>query len=269
MNRRLFSLNSNRELYLTLRRSVESNDADSACRESMDDVDRRVMTLLIDDMETSGVHLPDAQVRMIGLRRYESASVIHFQRLEFVEYNSGIFAVGAEFVRAAHEFKTVRHVRAMTSDDFLRRQKDRLKSLLTLRHRLARLVGYQSYAERAIRGSFLETPTKVHQFLKTLVDELKTKKLLDNVIAQSAPSDTVEAEKKRRELAAKGDTEQLDSATLSLSQLIGDKINSIAGQLLDLRFEKQEPRKDEIWHPSVTKLVRTDQVFLHLFLIYV
>lgn len=58
-----FSLNTNRDIYMLLRRSLETNDADSACREKMDDIDRRVTQLLVDDMELSGVHLPDAQVR--------------------------------------------------------------------------------------------------------------------------------------------------------------------------------------------------------------
>lgn len=48
-----------------------------------------------------------------------------------------------------------------------------LKHLLNQRNQLARLVGYPTYAHRALRSSLLEKPENVELFLNFLIQKLK------------------------------------------------------------------------------------------------
>ncbi|XP_005107555.1 mitochondrial intermediate peptidase [Aplysia californica] len=160
-----------------------------------DAIDQRVTELFMFDFEQSGIHLEDEQ------------------REEFVKLNESIHMLGTFFQRGAHKPvgipKTklptnLRHVFGVDGDNIMvtglfsdhyssmvreaayriflhpdQHQEEILSSLLTARHHLAQLVGFDTYAHRANRGTMMEAPEKITGFLRLLSQELKSRATAD------------------------------------------------------------------------------------------
>lgn len=60
-----------------------------------------------------------------------------------------------------------------------KQQYDLLSQLLQARHELAKICGFPTYAHRALRGSTLETPENVMEFLNSLTEGLKLRASMD------------------------------------------------------------------------------------------
>ncbi|KAL3056918.1 hypothetical protein OYC64_007408 [Pagothenia borchgrevinki] len=54
-----------------------------------------------------------------------------------------------------------------------------LEELLKCRYKMAKLVGYESYAHRALKGTMAKTPETVMSFLQLLTDKLSDKTAKD------------------------------------------------------------------------------------------
>ncbi|KRZ59820.1 Mitochondrial intermediate peptidase [Trichinella nativa] len=270
-------LNTSTELYNIFRRSVEEGDI-----LPLDEVDLRVGELLLADFEMSGVHLPE------------------LSRRKFVSFTEDLFRLGSEFMRCCDS-----PVRILTSDiaepfakyltdvgdgfselhtallnyndhrvrkfGYLtyfqpsKYQETKLKNLLHYRDAIATLVGYRSFADRAVQKLLLNNCSKVESFLKCT---------LDTVYDQ--------AMKERSELAKFQDGRQpyvwdlpylcytaKDNLTqLSFSELVPflnrqqviNNLSIMLNYLYGVQIVEAEINPGEVWHDSVTKwLVQNEQ----------
>ncbi|KRY13896.1 Mitochondrial intermediate peptidase [Trichinella patagoniensis] len=270
-------LNTSAELYNIFRRSVEEGDI-----LPLDEVDLRVGELLLADFEMSGVHLPE------------------LSRRKFVSFTEDLFRLGSEFMRCCDS-----PVRILTSDiaepfakyltdvgdgfselytallnyndhrvrkfGYLtyfqpsKYQETKLKNLLHYRDAIATLVGYRSFADRAVQKLLLNNSSKVESFLKCT---------LDTVYDQ--------AMKERSELAKFQDGRQpyvwdlpylcytaKDNLTqLSFSELVPflnrqqviNNLSIMLNYLYGVQIVEAEINPGEVWHDSVTKwLVQNEQ----------
>ncbi|EFP08087.1 hypothetical protein CRE_23206 [Caenorhabditis remanei] len=170
------SLNTNTALY----QKLKSSEVTEASR--LDDVDRRTLTLLLDDFEQSGVHLEDDQ------------------KSKFVQLSSEIFEAGARFQENCDRIVPVgkfdqakyglpsqiyspvsnsldRSKRKMVYNTFYRhddQQEVYLRKLVSSRQELAQLTGFESFAHRAQRNSLLENYDNVRNFLWGVVEECRS-----------------------------------------------------------------------------------------------
>uniref|UniRef100_A0A674ICL4 Mitochondrial intermediate peptidase-like n=1 Tax=Terrapene triunguis TaxID=2587831 RepID=A0A674ICL4_9SAUR len=156
---------------------------------------RQVAELFMFDFEISGIHLDeekrkravDLNVKILDLCNQfligaHLPNKIDKQILpEHIRYN---FAVEGNYIQ-------ITGLHADCSDDLVREaaykiflypnaeQLRCLEELLTSRNHLAQLVGYNTFAHRALQGTMARTPEKVMQFLETLSDRLFQRTLKD------------------------------------------------------------------------------------------
>ncbi|GFO22775.1 mitochondrial intermediate peptidase [Plakobranchus ocellatus] len=156
-----------------------------------DDVDQRVAELFMFDFEQSGIDLEDEQ------------------RENFVKLNEKIHMLGTFFQRGCQKPvgipktnlpENLRHVfgydgnnvmvTGLFSDHYSSlvreaayriflhpdpHQSEILDYLLTARNQLAKLVGFETYSHRANKGTMIENPENIVQFLDLLAQHLKSR----------------------------------------------------------------------------------------------
>ncbi|XP_056139403.1 mitochondrial intermediate peptidase-like [Lampris incognitus] len=177
-------LNTNVELCKSLQNLLNNPDV----MDKMDPDSRRVAELFMFDFEISGIHLDEK------LRR--EAVKLHVKLLDL----NNEFLVGSHMpnriARSAipehlqlhfakeGSFIQVGGLHADSPDDLVREIAYRiylypnvdlmncLEELLKCRHKLAKLVGYESYAHRALKGTMAKAPETVMKFLQLLTDKL-------------------------------------------------------------------------------------------------
>lgn len=179
-------LNTNTDIYYALSDVLSSGDIVPT-----DDIDQRVGELFLFDFEQSGIHLPEDK------------------RKKFVQLNENILILGTYFMKGTQNTAAISkhklpesvrdcftmegdniHVTGLFSDHYNdtvreaafriflypdKNQEELLSSLLIERYNLARLVGFQTYAHRALKGTMAETPENVMNFLETLGDSIKSR----------------------------------------------------------------------------------------------
>nr|XP_031321610.1 mitochondrial intermediate peptidase isoform X3 [Camelus dromedarius] len=177
-------LNTNVELYQSLQKLL----ADKKLVDSLDPETRRVAELFMFDFEISGIHL-DKEKR-------KRAVDLNVKILDL----SSTFLMGTNFPNKIEKRLLPEHVRqhfepagdhvvvdslhAEAPDDLVREaaykvflypdagQLQCLEELLSSRDLLAQLVGYPTYAHRALQGAIAGNPETVMQFLEKLSDKL-------------------------------------------------------------------------------------------------
>ena len=154
-----------------------------------DAIDDRVAELFMFDFEQSGIHLPEKT------------------REEFVRLNESIMMLGTHFMQGTQKQVLVKkealpehfkNVFGVDGDNFTvngmysdhinpmvreaaykiylhpdKHQTELLEMLLSSRDQLAKLVGFSSYAHRALGGTMGATPENVNDFLETLSEKLR------------------------------------------------------------------------------------------------
>ncbi|KAK6173536.1 hypothetical protein SNE40_016967 [Patella caerulea] len=179
-------LNTNIEIHKALKTVIDNGDVVAT-----DSLDQRVAELFIFDFEQSGIHLPEDK------------------REKFVKLNENILFLGSHFMQGIHKPGSIKKsklpenlrncfsydgdnitVTGLYSDHYSdtvreaayriflqgdEHQESLLDGLLSARNQLAKLVGFPTYAHRAIRGTMMETPENVMQFLSTLGSRLSSK----------------------------------------------------------------------------------------------
>ncbi|KAL2311014.1 hypothetical protein Nmel_002701 [Mimus melanotis] len=177
-------LNTDVELCQSLRRLL----ADETVMSSLDPETRRVAELFMFDFEISGIHLDeekrkkavDLNVRILDLCN-EFLIGAHIPNKidkhvlpEHIRYN---FTAEGNYLRVAG-------LHADCPDDLVReaaykiflysnsQQLARLEELLASRNSLAQLVGYDTFAHRALQGTMAKNPETVRQFLEKLSEQL-------------------------------------------------------------------------------------------------
>uniref|UniRef100_A0A0B6ZZD4 Peptidase M3A/M3B catalytic domain-containing protein n=1 Tax=Arion vulgaris TaxID=1028688 RepID=A0A0B6ZZD4_9EUPU len=183
-------LNTNVALHQALQTVLTEGD-----KFPTDSVDQRVAELFMFDFQQSGIHLEDEK------------------RKEFVKLNGNIHLLGTFFQRGSQKPVSIpknklpenlRHVFGVDGDNIMvsglfsdhyssmvreaayriflshdAHQADILKTLLTARYRLAKLVGFDTYSHRANKGTIINSPENIVEFLNLLSQELKPRAKID------------------------------------------------------------------------------------------
>ncbi|KAK7882913.1 hypothetical protein WMY93_029087 [Mugilogobius chulae] len=184
-------LNTNVELCQSLKRLLDNPEVVA----KLDPDTRRVAELFMFDFEISGIHLDD--------KLRQKAVALHVKLLDL----NNEFLVGSHMpnriarsaipehlhIHFASEgsFIQVGGLHADSPDDLIREIAYRiylypnadlmecLEELLRCRHKLAKLVGYESYGHRALKGTMAKTPETVMNFLQLLTDKLSDRTAKD------------------------------------------------------------------------------------------
>ncbi|XP_068173366.1 mitochondrial intermediate peptidase-like [Antennarius striatus] len=269
-------LNTNVELCQSLKKLLDNPDILA----QLDPDTRRVAELFMFDFEISGIHLHDK------LRK--EAVALHVKLLDL----NNEFLVGshlpnriARSVIPDHlhqqfgsegSFIQVAGLHADSPDDLLREIAYRvylypnadlmecLEELLKCRYKLAKLVGYESYGHRALKGTMAKTPETVVSFLQLLTDKLSDrtakdfqmmrdmKKKLNPHNSELMPWDhpflsgVLRAERYNIEPS-------LYSPYLSLGACM-EGLNNLFSQLYGVALMSEHPGPGEVWCEDVRKL---------------
>ncbi|XP_026196314.1 mitochondrial intermediate peptidase [Anabas testudineus] len=269
-------LNTNVELCKSLKRLLDNPDIVA----QLDSDTRRVAELFMFDFEISGIHLDD------NLRK--EAVALHVKLLDL----NNEFLVGSHMPNRiassaipAHlhlqfenegSFIQIGGLHAESPDSLVREIAYRiylypnaelmecLEELLKCRYKLAKLVGYESYGHRALKGTMAETPETVMSFLQLLTDKLSErtakdfkmmrdmKKKLNPHNSELMPWDhpylsgVLRAERYNIEPS-------LYSPYLSLGACM-EGLNNLFFQLYGVSLMSEHPSPGEVWSEDVRKL---------------
>uniref|UniRef100_A0A9J2PAY9 COP9 signalosome complex subunit 6 n=1 Tax=Ascaris lumbricoides TaxID=6252 RepID=A0A9J2PAY9_ASCLU len=280
------SLNTNTDLYMALKNSLISE------KDSLTDVDRRTLHLFLADFEQSGIHLPDAK------------------REEFVTLSSEIFDAGTQFTIGAERpvkvsfverkqygvdrfltnpyrylsnplaISMCRKTRRWAHNTYFKHndeQEATLVRLISCRHRLAHLTGFESYAHRAQQFSLLTNYDNAHNFLTSIIKscrpaaERELAVLLD-VLSQCETKAELVGEWDLQYLCsiyrqkAYGDTHVL-SKYLSFERVLKG-FEMLADRLYGIKFIITEPEDGEVWPGDIIKIDVRDSEGVTMGVIY-
>lgn len=144
-----------------------------------------------------------------------------------------------------------------------------LQELLNSRHQLAELCGFPTYAHRAVKGSTVESPEVVHEFLNILNSELKGRAEKDFDVMQAMKN--VDTTTKQKIMAwdtayfmAKAKQSWLNTSSAELAPYFSlgacmDGINILTQALYGVRLESEPILSGEIWANDVHKLAVIDE----------
>ncbi|XP_077197834.1 mitochondrial intermediate peptidase isoform X2 [Paroedura picta] len=268
-------LNTDVDLCQSLRKLL----ADKEVMASLDPDTRRVAELFMFDFEISGIHLDEEK------------------RKKAVNLNVKILDLCNEFLMGSHlpnridkhvlpehirhnfaaegNYVQISGLNADSPDDLVRevaykvflfpnaQQSHCLSELLTNRNLLAQLVGYDTFAHRALQGTMAKSPEKVMQFLEKLSDKLFKRTLNDfemmngmkmkvNPMKELMPWDhpyysgVLRAERYNIEPS-------LYCPFFSLGACM-EGLNMLFNKLLGISLYAEQPEKGEVWCEDVRKL---------------
>ncbi|XP_059576416.1 mitochondrial intermediate peptidase isoform X2 [Alligator mississippiensis] len=269
-------LNTDVELCQSLKQLL----ADKKVMDSLDPETRRVAELFMFDFEISGIHLDEEKrkkavnlnVRILDLCN-EFLMGTHLPNKidkcnlpEHVRYN---FLVDGNYVQ-------ISGLHADCPDDLVREaaykiflypnahQFNCLEELLSSRNHLAQLVGYNTFAHRALQGTMAKTPENVMHFLEKLSDRLSQRTQKDfemmaemkmKINPQNSKlmpwdhpyySGVLRAERYNIEPS-------LYCPFFSLGACM-EGLNSLFSQLLGISLYAEQTKKGEVWCEDVRKL---------------
>uniref|UniRef100_A0A4W6D5R1 Mitochondrial intermediate peptidase n=1 Tax=Lates calcarifer TaxID=8187 RepID=A0A4W6D5R1_LATCA len=269
-------LNTNVELCKSLKNLLDDPEVVA----QLDPDTRRVAELFMFDFEISGIHLDDKlrkeavalHVRLLDLNNeflVGSHMPNRIARSAIPEHLHVHFAKEGSFIQ-------VGGLHADSPDDLVREIAYRiylypnadlmvcLEELLKCRHKLAKLVGYESYGHRALKGTMAKTPETVMSFLQLLTDKLSDrytkdfkmmrdmKKKLNPRNSELMPWDhpflsgVLRAERYNIEPS-------LYSPYLSLGACM-EGLNNLFSQLYGVSLMSEHPSAGEVWSEDVRKL---------------
>uniref|UniRef100_A0A671V1S2 Mitochondrial intermediate peptidase n=1 Tax=Sparus aurata TaxID=8175 RepID=A0A671V1S2_SPAAU len=231
-------LNTNVELCQSLKKLLDNPEIVA----QLDPDTRRVAELFLFDFEISGIHLDDKlrkeavalHVKLLDLNN-EFLAGSHMPnriaRSVIPEHLHLQFASEGSFIQ-------VGGLHADSPDDLVREIAYRiylypnadlmecLEELLKCRYKLAKLVGYESYGHRALKGTMAKTPETVMSFLQLLTDKLADRYNIE-------PS--------------------LYSPYLSLGACM-EGLNNLFSELYGVSLMSEPPSAGEVWSEDVRKL---------------
>ncbi|XP_022624589.1 mitochondrial intermediate peptidase [Seriola dumerili] len=269
-------LNTNVELCKSLKNLLGNPDIVA----QLDPDTRRVAELFMFDFEISGIHLDDKlrkeavalHVNLLDLNNeflVSSHMPNRIARSAIPEHLHLHFANEGSFIQ-------VGGLHADSPDDLVREIAYRiylypnadlmgcLEELLKCRYKLAKLVGYESYGHRALKGTMAKTPETVMSFLQLLTDKLSDrtakdfkmmrdmKKKLNPRNSELMPWDhpflsgVLRAERYNIEPS-------LYSPYLSLGACM-EGLNNLFSQLYGVSLMSEHPSAGEVWSEDVRKL---------------
>ncbi|KAK3561172.1 hypothetical protein QTP86_028370 [Hemibagrus guttatus] len=269
-------LNTNVELCTSLKNLLDNEEVMA----KLDPETRRVAELFMFDFEISGIHLDEKQ------------------RKEAVKLNVQLLDLNNQFLMGCHmpnridmralpkhiiqqftnegKYVQIGGLHADAPDDLVREVAYRiflypneemmhtLEELLSCRYKLAKLVGYESYAHRALKGAMAKSPDTVMNFLQLLTDKLKDRtdkdfQMMRDMKCRFNPrnpdlmpwdhpylSGVVRAERFNIEPS-------LYSPYFSLGACM-EGLNSLFTQLFGVSLLAEQPSAGEVWSEDVRKL---------------
>ncbi|ELU11712.1 hypothetical protein CAPTEDRAFT_198580 [Capitella teleta] len=264
-------LNTNVDIHRSLSNVLKNGDSFET-----DAIDDRVAELFMFDFEQSGIHLPEDKRRIF----VELNEKIHMLAYCMVIYHHSFFLLCDNcslFLSFALDGDNVA-VTGLFSDhhnDLVReaaykiylhpdqQQSDRFDSLLSSRDHLAKLVGFSSFGDRALRGTLGQSAANVMDFLETLAEEIKP--LVENDI--SAIRDMKIKHGGSKEVmpwdlayyagVARHERCQVNNADLSPYFSLGccmHGLDKIFQALFGVSLQYQEASYGELWSYDVAKL---------------
>ncbi|XP_059173011.1 mitochondrial intermediate peptidase-like isoform X2 [Physella acuta] len=272
-------LNTNVSLHAVLKTVL--NDGDLV---PTDAVDQRVTQLFMFDFEQSGIHLEEKQ------------------RTEFVKLNEQVHMLGTFFQRGTQKPVGIpksqlpgnlQHVFGLDGDNIMvtglfsdhysslvreaayriflhedSHQESLLQSLLTARHRLANLVGFETYSQRANRGTMIESPENILNFLELLAQKLQSRTKLDydmmlalkqeqeksaTIKPWDPPYLTAIGRQKRSAMSA------MDSLPYFSLGCVMEGLNQLFQSLFAVSLQHVEMEQGEAWAQDIYKLAVVDK----------
>ncbi|CAL8114114.1 unnamed protein product [Orchesella dallaii] len=269
ISRLVEKLNTNRELYLSLKGVVGQNDVFPTT-----DVDEHVAKLFLFDFEQSGIHLDEKRrSRVVYLNDYIlytgqqfaanamkptsiSKSQIPSNIQSFFPSDNGQIIVTGLFSDAYSEAAREAAYKIYLHPD--KKQDELLVNLLMARHELAEVCGFPTYAHRALQGSLAESPTLVANFLERLAEKLGQRaerdfyhmtKMKGNVVqVWDPPYLTVEA---KRTLFNVDRSDFMPYFSLGACM---EGLNLLFQQLFGIELVASETQAGEVWTTDVYKI---------------
>uniref|UniRef100_A0A665U2T8 Mitochondrial intermediate peptidase n=1 Tax=Echeneis naucrates TaxID=173247 RepID=A0A665U2T8_ECHNA len=254
-------LNTNVELCKSLKSLLDNPDIVS----QLDPDTRRVAELFMFDFEISGIHLDDK------LRK--EAVALHVNLLDL----NNEFLVGSHMpnriarssipehlhIHFANEgsFIQVGGLHADSPDDLVREIAYRiylypnadlmgcLEELLKCRYKLAKLVGYDSYGHRALKGTMAKTPGYCMSLLQLTAKDFK---MMRDMKKKLNPCNSV-SDFIRHNYTPYNIEPSLYSPYLSLGACM-EGLNNLFSQLYGVSLMSEHPSAGEVWSEDVRKL---------------
>ncbi|KAM9204223.1 mitochondrial intermediate peptidase isoform 1-T1 [Mergus octosetaceus] len=269
-------LNTDVELCQSLRQLL----ADEVIMNSLDPETRRVAELFMFDFEISGIHLDEEKrkkavnlnVRILDLCN-EFLTGTHLPNKidkhvlpEHIRYN---FTAEGNYLQVAG-------LHADCPDDLVREaaykiflypnaeQLSRLEELLASRNSLAQLVGYDTFAHRALQGTMAKNPETVTQFLEKLSDQLskRTQKdfeMMTKMKMKLNPrnSKLMPWDHPYYSGVLRAERYNIDPGLYCPFFSLGacmEGLNSLFSQLLGISLYAEQTQRGEVWSEDVRKL---------------
>ncbi|XP_053312395.1 mitochondrial intermediate peptidase [Spea bombifrons] len=269
-------LNTNVELCQSLRNLLDNKSV----LDSLDPETRRVAELFLMDFEISGIHLDKE-------KRHKAVNL----NVEISDLSSD-FLMGSNLPNRIDSQIIPEHIRSQfawdgkyiqinglhpdSPDDLVReaaykiflypnaRQLKCLEELLASRNHLAQLVGYPTFAHRALLGTMAKTPENVMMFLENLSSKLRERTLKDfeMMAAMKTKLNPINPDLMPWDPPFYGGVSRAEkyniepslySPFFSLGACM-EGLNTLFNQILGISLYSEEPEKGEVWHEDVRKL---------------
>uniref|UniRef100_A0A9J7YWW8 Mitochondrial intermediate peptidase n=1 Tax=Cyprinus carpio carpio TaxID=630221 RepID=A0A9J7YWW8_CYPCA len=269
-------LNTNVDLCQSLK-NLLGNEAVLA---TLDSDTRRVAELFMFDFEISGIHL--------DYSKRSKAVALNVKLLDLYH----VFLSGSQLPNAIDKQVLPEHIRHCFSIDGNRVQISGLHAdspnelvreaaykiflypntslllcldeLLACRHELATLVGYESFAHRALKGTMAKTPETVMKFLKLLTEKLSDRTSKDFKMMKEMKKKThttnpevMPWDHAYLSSAIRTEMFNIDPSIYSPYFSLGacmEGLNCLFTQLLGVYFQAEQPKMGELWSEDVRKL---------------
>uniref|UniRef100_A0AAR2J4H8 Mitochondrial intermediate peptidase n=1 Tax=Pygocentrus nattereri TaxID=42514 RepID=A0AAR2J4H8_PYGNA len=249
-------LNTNVELYQSLKNLLDNKDVLA----TLDPDTRRVAELFVFDFEISGIHLDEAKRRKAVSLNVKLLDLSHeflhgsylpstVEKRSLPEHIRHCFSLDGNRIQISglHADSPDELVREAAYRIFLYPNTDLLlclDELLACRHELAKLVGYESFAHRALKGTMAKTPGK-----QPCLSALTAHLIFSICFTFGCPipdTGVIRAEKCSIEPIQYSPYFSLGACMEGLDMLFS--------QLLGVSFQAEEPQTGEVWSDEVRKL---------------
>ncbi|KAF7397415.1 hypothetical protein HZH68_008637 [Vespula germanica] len=183
-------LNTHCDLYNALQHVIKNGDILKTSP-----IDDHVAKLFLFDFEQSGIHLPEEQRKQVVMlnddilqagqkfmagavsTRSVRADILPENIRQNFEIHNGQILVSGLYTDSSNTTVREAAYKLFLYPD--KQQEYLLVKLLNCRHQLAQICGFPTYVHRAVRGSTVQTPEAVNDFLNILNDNLRIKAMQD------------------------------------------------------------------------------------------
>ncbi|XP_031429792.1 mitochondrial intermediate peptidase [Clupea harengus] len=269
-------LNTNVDLCRSLKNLLDSKDV----MNSLDPETRRVAELFMFDFEISGIHLNEKKrkeavnlnVRLLDLNNeflYGSHTPNKIERQALPDHIQHHFSKDSRYIHVGgfHADASEDLVREVAYKIFLypnANLMNTLEQLLVCRNQLAKLVGYDSYGHRALKGTMAKSPEAVMNFLQLLTDKLSDKTAQDFTMMKDMKTklnpknaDLMPWDHPYFSAVLRAERFNIEPSLYSPYFSLGacmEGLNSLFTELYGVSLMAEHPSAGEVWNDDVRKL---------------